>query len=151
MTLLVKLGHLWAIYGHIWTIYGHIWTIYGHIWAIYGHIWTIYGHIWAIYAHICPYMDHIWPYMSIYGHIWPFLGPKLASYGPGTIIERSGLKFCPVLVPITSQSDFVVRFYDQITVEKLRFLLVRSTSPYMASYGHMWTYMSMYMAMYGHI
>ena len=46
---------------------------------------------------------------------WAFLGPKLASYGLGTVIERSGSKFCPVLVPITSQSDFVVQFYDQKT------------------------------------
>ena len=58
-----------------------------------------------------------------------FLGPKLASYGLGTVIETSGSKFCLVLVPIMSQSDFVVRFYDQITIEKLRFLLVCSTTP----------------------
>ena len=59
---------------------------------------------------------------------WAFLGPKLASYSLGTVIERSGSKFCPVLVLITSQSDFVVRFYDQITFEQSRFLLVCSTS-----------------------
>ena len=57
-----------------------------------------------------------------------FLGPKLASYGLGTVIETSGSKCCLVLVPIMSQSDFVVRLYDQITVEKSRFLLVCSTT-----------------------
>ena len=56
------------------------------------------------------------------------LGPKLASHGLGTIIERSGSKFCLALVLITSQCDFVVQCYDQRTVEKSRFLMVCSTT-----------------------
>ena len=76
-------------------------------------------------------------------------GPKLASYGLETVIERSASKFCPVLVPMTSQSDFVVQFHEQITIEKSGFILVCSTKP--DTYDHIWSKICPYMSTYGKI
>ena len=114
------------------------WPIFGSRWPLFGPPWAVLGPLLASPAsgltpstrrnpdptRSRPIFDpKIFRDLQKFG---VFLGPKLASYGLGTVIERSGSKFCPVLVPITSQSDFVVRFYDQFTIQKSRFLCITS-------------------------